>query len=307
MPRAYRRTVSDADERAPSAAEELQHAFEGIVADRRMREHAPPLGLCRADVRPAAPPALDATLRDELVVREKDRCPAQPDGGGELALGGKPLDDETTVQSRGERSCEATVQRAVAGQALTHDVRQRFAVLRHGTVTLDQLVLDAPGQVATIRRVSTGDDVWTPLKGLVGTWEGEATGKPGRGTQVRRYEWILRGRFLMGTNKTTWDPKEKDSPSEVHEDITLFSYDRGAKRFVMRAFYVEGFACAYVCESLGPDGTLVFVAATVENGPPGMRARETLELRGDDLVSSFDLAMGGGPFAPYTQERLRRR
>ena len=52
---------------------------------------------------------------------------------------------------------------------------------------------------------------------------------------------------------------------------------------------------------------MVFEATQVENGPPGMRARETLVLDAvDDLESTFELAMPGGSFEPYTHERLRR-
>ena len=52
---------------------------------------------------------------------------------------------------------------------------------------------------------------------------------------------------------------------------------------------------------------MVFEATQVENGPPGMRARETLVFDGpDDLESTFELAMPGGGFEPYTHERLRR-
>jgi hypothetical protein len=152
-------------------------------------------------------------------------------------------------------------------------------------------------------------DIWTPLHGLLGTWEGEASGHPGKGRQERRYELILRGRFLMGTNKTVWQPTRENVEGEVHEDLTIFSFDRRANRFHMRAFYVEGFFSDYECREIADGGTtFVFVADAVENGPVGMRARETLRLSGDDRLSStFEIAMPGKDFAVYTEEILRRR
>ena len=143
------------------------------------------------------------------------------------------------------------------------------------------------------------------LSWLVGTWKGEATGRPGRGTQTRRYEWILRGVFLMGTNRTAWMATPEHPEGEVHEDISIFSYDRDAERIVMHVFYVERFVAEYTCEPRAPD-VWVFTAGHVRNGPNGMRSRETLTRRGDEMESRFELAMAGKEFAEYTREVLRR-
>jgi hypothetical protein len=149
------------------------------------------------------------------------------------------------------------------------------------------------------------NDDLRPLEWLIGTWEGISTGTPGRGAQVRRYEAVLRGEFVMGTNRTTWSPTPAHPEGEVHEDISLFSYDRAAKRFVMQVFYVERFVAEHVCEQVDAD-TFVFTADHVQNGPLGMRSRETLIHRGDELESRFELSMPGKDFALYTSEILRR-
>jgi hypothetical protein len=50
---------------------------------------------------------------------------------------------------------------------------------------------------------------------------------------------------------------------------------------------------------------MVFEATQVENGPPGMRARETLVFDGpDDLESTFELAMPGGAFENRLCQRM---
>jgi hypothetical protein len=76
----------------------------------------------------------------------------------------------------------------------------------------------------------------------------------------------------------------------------------------MRSFFVEGFACDYRCVELSADrARLVFQADDVENGPDGLRARETLVFLSDDeLESRFDLASNTKDFTPYTVERLKR-
>lgn len=144
-----------------------------------------------------------------------------------------------------------------------------------------------------------------PLEWLLGTWRGTAEGAPGKGEQTRRYELILQGRFIMGTNRTVWQPTEAHGEGEVHEDISLFSWDRGAKRAVLHVFYVERFVAEHVGEQLAPN-VWRFTSERVQNGPPGMRSRETFEHRGDLLVSRFELASGQKDFALYTTETLRR-
>ena len=76
----------------------------------------------------------------------------------------------------------------------------------------------------------------------------------------------------------------------------------------MRSFHGEGFVHEYRCVGAAPDGSrMIFEADHVENGPPGMRARETVEFRGpDELESTFELAVPGYSDEPYTHERLRR-
>lgn len=150
-------------------------------------------------------------------------------------------------------------------------------------------------------------DPWTMAQRLIGVWEGPATGRPGSGVQRREYKSVLDGHFLLGTNQTRWEA----SPSAeafVHEDISVLSADRGTGELRLLGFYSEGLVHDYRCREAGADGSrLVFEAVQVEGGPPGMRARETIELVGDDgLRTTFELAMPGGGFEPYTHEELHR-
>ena len=76
---------------------------------------------------------------------------------------------------------------------------------------------------------------------------------------------------------------------------------------MMHVFYVERFVAEYLCEPRTEADPWVFTASRVQNGPPGMRSRETLIKRVDGgFESRFELAISGGPFALYTRETLRR-
>jgi hypothetical protein len=152
-------------------------------------------------------------------------------------------------------------------------------------------------------------DSWAVAQRLLGTWEGPATGRPGIGRQVREYKSVLQGRFILGTDETRWEPTPEQPDGFIHEGLAVLGRDRAAGQLVIRSFHGEGFVHEYRCVEAAPDGSrMVFEADQVENGPSGMRARETLMFDGpDDLESTFELAMPDGTFEPYTHERLRRR
>ena len=151
-------------------------------------------------------------------------------------------------------------------------------------------------------------DQWAAAQQLLGRWQGTASGRPGTGTQVREYRPILGGAFILATNKTTWQSAAGQLQGALHEDMSVLSFDRAAGQLVMRSFYNEGFVHDYRCIDAAPDGNrFVFEAAGVENGPPGMRARDTLVFAVDGgLEASFELAMPGEGYETYTAERLTR-
>jgi hypothetical protein len=151
-------------------------------------------------------------------------------------------------------------------------------------------------------------DQWADVQRLLGRWHGTASGRPGTGTQVRDYRAILGGAFILGTNETTWQASAGQPASPPHEDMSVLSFDREAGQLVMRSFYNEGFAHDYRCVDAAPDGSrFVFEAARVQNGPPGMRARDTLLFAADGVLeATFELAMPGEVFQTFTLERLVR-
>ena len=87
----------------------------------------------------------------------------------------------------------------------------------------------------------------------------------------------------------------------------MFSFDRARKLILFRQFHVEGFVTTYVQDLDAKPGTLSFTTESIENIPPGWRARETYVFHGpDDLEEIFELAEAGKPFAVYSRTRLKR-
>jgi len=147
--------------------------------------------------------------------------------------------------------------------------------------------------------------LWEPLKFLEGSWQGTGKGKPGISTVERTYEFVLNGKFLSARNKSVYAPQAANPKGETHEDRGMISFDRARKRFVFRQFHVEGFVNTYVSEDGKP---LVFVSESIENIPPGWRARETYTILGaDEFTETFELAEPGKDFEVYSEARLKRK
>ncbi len=151
-------------------------------------------------------------------------------------------------------------------------------------------------------------DPWDQLRFLVGEWTGTGSGNSGNSTVERTYEFILGNQFLLVRNKSIFDPQEKNPKGELHEDLGVISYDTNRKKFILREFYSEGFVNQFVLEEISEDGKrLVFNTESVENGPPNMRARTTLEITGErELAETFELAWDGKTFKPCVANKMRR-
>ena len=154
---------------------------------------------------------------------------------------------------------------------------------------------------------ASADDVWRPLRSLLGTWEGTVTGQPGNGTSTREYRLVLGDRFVEVRNRSVYPPQENNPKGETHEDVGYISYDRNRKAFVFRQFHVEGFVNTYVATP-SAGNALVFTSEAIENIPAGWRARETYRaVSEDEWLEIFELAEPGKDFTTYSETRLTRR
>ena len=166
------------------------------------------------------------------------------------------------------------------------------------------LALAIPGPV--LAQQPPADNL-APIAPFIGRWTGTSEGQPGTGTVERDYERALGSRFIRVRNRSTYPPQEKNPKGEVHEDEGFFSFDRARKRMLFRQFHIEGFVTTYVHDVDAKTGTLSFTTESIENIPPGWRARETYILHGpDDLEEIFELAEQGKEFAVYSRTRLKR-
>ena len=150
--------------------------------------------------------------------------------------------------------------------------------------------------------------MWTPFNFFVGVWQGSGQGEPGVSRLERKDEFVLNNKFLFVQNKSVYDPQDKNSNGEIHEDWGLFSYDRARETYVFRQFHVEGFIKQYLLEKIAEDGqTISFVTEEIENISPGWKAKEGYQILGpDEFIEIFELAGPGKEFKVYTENRFQR-
>jgi len=148
---------------------------------------------------------------------------------------------------------------------------------------------------------------WSAIQFLVGQWEGESEGQPGKGTVKRSYDFVLGDKFLHERNVSSYPAQPKNEKGEIHHHWSFFSYDKARRSLVLRQFHQEGFVNQYVMAPAGAAGTVVFESEALENVPAGWKARETYQVvSGDEFLETFELASAAGAYEVYSTARFKR-
>ena len=155
--------------------------------------------------------------------------------------------------------------------------RERMWSVRIGLQIAVVVVLIA-GSPAGAQQDPVGGEIdpWATLRLLVGSWEGAIDGKLGRGKGLRRYEFVVGGKYMMSRHSSVRMPQEKSPRGDQHENLGVFSFDRERGTLVYRQFMIEGFVIRSTCDATA--NKLVCTSEAVEGGP-GIRGRLTLEIR----------------------------
>jgi hypothetical protein len=153
------------------------------------------------------------------------------------------------------------------------------------------------------------EDAWAPFRYFVGRWEGTGKGQSGVSKLQAEAKFVLNDRYLELSGKLVFEPKDKNKKGEVYEDMSFLSYDQIRKKYVLRQFSAPGFVTQYVLDSLPPDNKIfVFVSESMENMPPGWRARSTYHiLNKNEFHQTFELAAPGKDFGVVSESDVRRK
>jgi len=151
-------------------------------------------------------------------------------------------------------------------------------------------------------------DIWQPLRYFLGKWEGYGSGKAGYGKGEREYALVLNDQYLYYSDRTVFKPQENNPTGELHEEWTIFSFDRLRKKFIIRQFNSEGFINRLVMKEMSPDtATFVFVSERMENLPKGFRGRLTYIIQNEnEFTEKFELAPPGQDFQQFIKNYWKR-
>jgi hypothetical protein len=151
-------------------------------------------------------------------------------------------------------------------------------------------------------------DRWARVRFLLGSWEGAASGQPGKGTVERTYTLVLGEQFIEETNTSRYEAAPGKSP-EIHQHRGFISYDKARKTFMLRQFHEEGFVNLYALNSdRSLPAYLVFDSVSFENFSNEWKARESYEVVSkDEFIETFELAEPGKDFVVYSRNHFRRK
>jgi len=153
------------------------------------------------------------------------------------------------------------------------------------------------------------NDRWSRVRFLVGSWEGTASGQPGKGTVERTYEVVLGGQFIEEHNTSRYEPRTPGAKPEVHHHRGFISYDKARKTYMLRQFHEEGFINLYALNSdKSMAAYLIFDSVNFENFSNEWKARENYDvISPDEFVEIFELAEPGKDFVEYSRNHFKRK
>lgn len=157
---------------------------------------------------------------------------------------------------------------------------------------------------AATSRVQASSDRWESFQFLTGSWVGEGSGQPGKGSGEFTLKPDLDGKILVRKNHADM-PASADRPAATHDDLMIIY--PGGKQKAPRAIYFdnEGHVINYTVTA--SPGELVFVSEAAASAP---RFRLTYKKTGADTVSiKFEFAPPGkqDAFRTYLQGTARKK
>jgi hypothetical protein len=145
-------------------------------------------------------------------------------------------------------------------------------------------------------------DPWSPFRGLIGVWRGEAAGFGAVSDLQHEWELAVQDRFLRLRTRSV--QRAEDGEGEVHEDLGYLSRDTERNAFVFRHFLSEGFVNTF---DVIREGDVIRFEARESESAGGMRARMVLTFDGPhDYGMVLELAGPGGDFSACQEMTLRR-
>jgi len=152
-------------------------------------------------------------------------------------------------------------------------------------------------------------DPWTPVRFLVGEWQGTISGDQGKGTATRRYRFILSSQFLQERSMASFPPQPLHPDGTVASHASFLAYDSARKILVFRLFREDRYNGTYAFSAAASTPTrLVFESVQLDSAPASTKAREILEvISPTEHAEVLETSEGGQPFSVHSRIAFKRR
>jgi hypothetical protein len=152
------------------------------------------------------------------------------------------------------------------------------------------------------------NDKWKKFEYFIGKWKGEENGMRGYGVGNREYKLILNDQYLHVANTSIYQPQTKNPEGEIHEDWTIFSYDRYSNNYMIRQLNSEDFVNQFALDTTASDASFFqFNSVNIENLPSGFRARLSYTIENiNQFREKYELAAPGGEYKVFLENVWRR-
>jgi hypothetical protein len=149
------------------------------------------------------------------------------------------------------------------------------------------------------------DDPWSDYRFLLGDWQGEGDGGPGKGSGGFSFARDLQGKVLVRKNRTDF-PATSGRPASTHEDLMVVYPGEGGRNARAIYFDSEGHVINYVASFSSDKRTLTFVSDATPS-TPRFRLSYT-HGEGETLRIKFEIAAPGKPdeFKTYLEGAAHR-
>ncbi len=130
------------------------------------------------------------------------------------------------------------------------------------------------------------------LDWLIGEWQGYGVFTDKNTYIHRSYRYDTAGMFLIERTIDMFPPDTLTTEFEVHQGFAVYYVDTISNSIKAKTFFVESYVQSSTVTIHDNGQRIVAESTEVENGPPGMRARFTIEKQGKDgFKELFELAM----------------
>ena len=146
------------------------------------------------------------------------------------------------------------------------------------------------------------DSTWGRWSWIMGTWEGEGAGQPGRGSGYFSFQPILDGKVLQRTNHSDY-PGSADQPPINHDDLMFIYLDESGHPGRAIFFDNEGHTINYAIDYT--DSSIVLTSGKTEKSP-AFRLTYT-RLDGGLVGVKFEMSSSGTTFRTYVDGKCRRK